>query len=157
MDTLLYFKWITNWDLLYSTGNSAQCYVAAWVGEGFGGERISSVQFSRSVMSDSVRPHGLQHARLPCPSPTPEACSNSGLLSQWCHPTIPSSVFLFFSLLQSFPASGSFQMSQIFASGDQSIGVSENGYMYIYMVESLPSSPEIITTLFVNQLYLNTK
>ena len=72
---------------------------------------------------DSFWPHGLQHARLPCPSPFPRACSNSCPLSRWCHPTISSSVVLF-SHLQSFPASGSFQMSQLFASGGQSIGVS---------------------------------
>ena len=81
-------------------------------------------QFSRSVMSDSLRPHGLQHTRPPCPSPTPGVYSNSCPLSRWCHPTIPSSVVPFSSHLQSFPASGSFQMSQLFASGGQSIGVS---------------------------------
>ena len=83
-----------------------------------------SVQFSCSIVSDSLRPHGLQHARLPCPSPSPRACSNSCPLSQWCHPTISSSVDPFSSCLQSFPASGSFQMSQLFTSGGQSIGVS---------------------------------
>ena len=83
-----------------------------------------SVQFSCSVMSDSLWPHGLQHTRPPCPSLTPEACSNSCPLSQWCHPTISSSVVPFSSCLQSFPASESFQMSQFFASGGQSIGVS---------------------------------
>ena len=82
------------------------------------------VQFSCSVMSDSLRPHGLQHARLPCPSPTPRAYSNSCPLSPWCHPTISSSVIPFSSRLQSFPASGSFQMSQFFTSGGQSTGVS---------------------------------
>ena len=81
-------------------------------------------QFSCSVMSDSLWPHGLQHARPPCPSPTPRVYSNSCPLSRWCHPTISSSVIPFFSGLQSFPASGSFQMSQFFASGGQSIGVS---------------------------------
>ena len=84
----------------------------------------SSVQFSHSVVSDSLQPHGLQHARLPCSSPTPGACSNSYPLSWWCHPTILSSVILFSSCLQSFPVSGSFPMSQFFASGSQSIGVS---------------------------------
>ena len=69
---------------------------------------FNSVQFSCSVMSDSLQPHGLQHARLPCPSPTPWACSNSCPLSWWCHPTISSSVIPFSSHLQSFPASGSF-------------------------------------------------
>ena len=81
------------------------------------------VQFSHSVMSNSLRPHGLQHARPPCPSPAPRACWNSCPLSQWCHPTISSSVVPFSSCLQSFPASGSFQMSKFFTSGGQSIGV----------------------------------
>ena len=84
----------------------------------------SSVQFSRSIVSNSLRPHGLQHARPPCPSPTPGVYPNSCPLSRWCHPTISSSVVPFFSCPQSFPASGSFQMSQLFASGGQSIGVS---------------------------------
>ena len=82
------------------------------------------VQFSRSVVSDSLRPHGLQHTRPPCPSPTPRAYSNSCPSSQWCLPTISSSVIPFSSCLQSFPASGSFQMSQFFISGGQSIRVS---------------------------------
>ena len=84
---------------------------------------LPSVQFSRSVKSDSLWPHGMQHARPPCPSPTPGAYSNSCPLSRWCHPTISSSVVPFSSCLQSFPASGSFPMSQIFAWGGQSIGV----------------------------------
>ena len=83
-----------------------------------------SVQFSRSVMSPSLQPHGLQQARPPCPSPTPGAYSNSCPLNQWCHPTISSSVIPFSSCPQSFPASGSFQMSQLFTSAVQSIGVS---------------------------------
>ena len=83
---------------------------------------VSSVQFSHSVVSDSLWTQWLQHARLPCPSPTPGACSNSCPSSQWCHPTISSSVAHFCSCVQSFPASGSFQMSQFFASGGQSIG-----------------------------------
>ena len=90
---------------------------------GHGCLQLSSVQFSRSVVSDSLRPHGLQHARLPCPSPTPGAYSNSCLLSRWCHPTISSSVVPFSSRLQSFSASGSFPMSQFFTSGGQSTGV----------------------------------
>ena len=85
---------------------------------------FSSVQFNCSVMSDSLWPHGLQHARLPCLSPTPRACPNSSLSSRWCHPTISSSFIPFSSCLQSFWASGSFQMSQFFKLGDQSIGVS---------------------------------
>ena len=80
-------------------------------------------QFSCSVVSDSW-PHGLQHTRPPCPSPTPGACSNSCPSSWWCHPTTSSSVIPFSSRLQSFPASGSFQMSQFVALCGQSIGVS---------------------------------
>ena len=82
------------------------------------------VQFSHSVMSDSLQPHELQHARPPCPSPAPGVDPNSCPLSWWCHPTISSSVVSFSSCLQSFPASGSLQMNQFFASGGQSIGVS---------------------------------
>ena len=82
------------------------------------------VQFSCSVMSDSLQRYGLQHTKLPCPSPNPRACSNLCPLSQWCHPTISSFVVPFSSRLQSYPASGSFPVSQLFASGGQSIGVS---------------------------------
>ena len=85
---------------------------------------FSSIQFSRSVVSNSLRHHGLQHARLPCPSPTPGAYSDSCPLSQWCHPTISSSVVPFSSHLQSFPALGSFLMSHFFPSDGQSIGAS---------------------------------
>ena len=88
------------------------------------GPRHSSVSFSRSVVSDSLQPHGLQHARLPCPSSTPRAYSNSCPWSWWCHPTISSSVVPFSSCFQSFPASGSFHMSLFFASGGQSFAVS---------------------------------
>ena len=83
-----------------------------------------SVQCSRSVTSDSLWPHGLQYARLPCPSLFPGVCSKSCSLSQWCHPTISFSVILFSSCLQSYPALGSFPMSQLFTSGGQSTGVS---------------------------------
>ena len=82
------------------------------------------VHFSHSVKSDYLQSHRLQHARLPCPSPTPGPCSNSCSLSRWCHPTISSSVVPFSSCLQSFPASGSFPRSQFFVSSGQSIGVS---------------------------------
>ena len=81
-------------------------------------------QFSRSVTSDSLWPHGLQHTRLPCPLQTPGACSNSCPSSHWCHPTTSSSIVPFSSCLQSFPASGSFPRSQFFTSGGQSIGTS---------------------------------
>ena len=83
-----------------------------------------SVQFSHSGMSDSLRPHGLQHARPPCPSPTPGACSNSCPLSWCCHPAISSCVIPFSSCLNSLPISGSFLRNKFFTSGGQSIGVS---------------------------------
>ena len=86
---------------------------------------VCSVQFSHLVVSNSLRPHGRQHTRPPCPSPTtPGACSNSCPSSWWCHPTISTSVFPFSSCLQSFRASGSLPVSQFFASDGQSIGVS---------------------------------
>ena len=83
----------------------------------------SSVQFSHSVMFNFLQPHGLQHARLPCPPPTPRPCSNSCPSSQWCHPTVSSSVVLF-SCFQFLPASGSFPRSQFFTSGGWSIRAS---------------------------------
>ena len=85
---------------------------------------ITYYQISRSVVSDSLRPHELQHARAPCPSPTPGVYPNSCPLSQWCHLTISFSVIPFSSCPQSLPASGSFLMRQLFSSGGQSIGVS---------------------------------
>ena len=98
-------------------------------------EIIGSVQFSHSVMSNSLQPHRLQHARPPCPSPTPGVHSNSCPLSQWCPPTISSSVVPFSSRLQSLPASGSFQMSQFLNSGGQSIGVSASTSVNDWMNE----------------------
>ena len=101
----------------------------------------ASVQFSRSVVSNSLQPRGLQHARLPCRSLTPGACSNPCPLSQWWHPTISSSVIHFSSCLQSFPASGSFPMSQFFTSGGQSIGPStslslwSNSHIHTWLLE----------------------
>ena len=88
-------------------------------------------------MSDPLRPHGLQHTRLPCPSPTPGAYSNSCSLSWWYHPTISSSVIPFSSCLQSFPAPGSFQMSQFFASSGQIIGVSASASVLSMNISSL--------------------
>ena len=85
---------------------------------------VHLLHFSSVQSLSRVWPHGLQHTRPPCPSPTPRVYSNSCPLSQWCHPTISSSVVPFSSHLQSFPVSGSFQMSQLFASGGQSIGFS---------------------------------
>ena len=84
---------------------------------------LLSVQFSHSVVSDSLWPHGLQHTRPPCPSPAPRVCSNSCPLSQWCHSVISSTVIPLPSPFQSFPTSGSLPMSHFFTSGDQSIGV----------------------------------
>ena len=92
----------------------------------------SSVQFSHLVVSDSLRPRGLQHARPPCPSLTPGVYSNSCPLSWWCHPTISSSVIPFSSCLQFFPASGSFSVSQFFTSGGQSIRVSASASIGIF-------------------------
>ena len=89
-----------------------------------GSTTFSSVQFSCSVVSNSLRPHELQHARPPCPSPTPGVHSNSCPSSRWCHPAISTSVVPFSSCPQSLPASESFPMSQLFAWGGQSIGVS---------------------------------
>ena len=86
-------------------------------------------------MSNSLQPHGLQHDRLPCPSPTPRACSNSCPLSQWCHPTISSFVVSLSSCLQSFPESGSIPMSQLFASGGQSIGASASASVLLMNIQ----------------------
>ena len=91
---------------------------------------MCSVQISHAVMSDSLQPHGLQHTRLACPSPTLRVCSKSCPSSQWCYPTISSSVVPFSSCLQSLPASGSFPMSQFFALGGQSIGVSASASVF---------------------------
>ena len=99
-------------------------------------QSVSSViQSSHSVMSDSLWCLGLQHARLPCPSPTPRVYSNSCPLSPWCHPTISSSVIPFSSHLQSFPALGSFQMTQLFASGGRSIGVSASTSVLLMSIQ----------------------
>ena len=126
---LLHFK-IINWlipclsgylDLSHPLLSSCRLRKWKWI-LGLTFKNIS-VQFSHSVVSDSLWPHGLQHARLPCPSPNSGACSNSHPFSQWCHPTISSSVVPFSSCLLSFPASGSFP-SQFFASGGQSIRTS---------------------------------
>ena len=99
--------------------------------------QAQSVQFSCSVESDFLWHHGLQHSRLPCLSPTLGACSNSCPLSRWCHPTISFSVIPFFSCLRSFPASGSFLMSQLFTSGDQSIGVSASATVLPMNIQDL--------------------
>ena len=138
MYTPLYLKWITNRELLYSTWNSAQGYLKAWMGGESGGEwidvyvwlrpftvplklpqhcysAISSIQFSCSVVSDSLQPHELQHARPPRLTPTPGVYSDSCPSSRWRHPAISSSVVPFSSCPQSFPASGSFPTSLIYS------------------------------------------
>ena len=112
-----------------------------------------SVQFSCSVMSSSLRLLGLQHTRLPCPSPTLGACSNWCPSSRWCHPTISSSVVPFSSCLQSFPASGSFQMSQFFESRGQSIGVSASASVFPMNIQDwftlgLTHSSRLILSLY---------
>ena len=94
----------------------------AWANLGSPPLLAGSVQFSCSVVPDSLRPHGLQHTRPPCPSPTPRAYSDSCQLSWWCHPTMSSSVVPFSSYLQSCPTSGSFPVSQFFASGGPVLG-----------------------------------
>ena len=103
------------------------------------GKTSRSVQFSHSVVSNSLQPHGLHHTRPPYPSPTPRTYSKSCSLSQWCHPTISSSVILFSSCLQAFLASGSFPVTQFFASGDKSIGVSAAAWVlqWIFMTDFL--------------------
>ena len=110
----------------------------------------SSIQFSCSVVSDSLWHHGLQHARRPCPSATPRVDSNSCPLSQWCPPTISSSVVPFSSCLQSFLASGSFQMSQFFTSGGQSFGASAQEWLTKKTVDT--NWPDRLYHLFVECL-----
>ena len=123
---------VTNWTRIsptYPIHNRSLLCVSSWVDSHSKDFLLlylllHSVQFSCSVISNWLWPHGLQHTRLSCPSPIPRACWNSCPLSRWCHPIISSSVVPLSSHLQSFPASGSFPTSQFFASGDQSIGVS---------------------------------
>ena len=119
------------WDMSLHTGHQTgqdfsprKTISKPWPFHEFSSVHFSSIHFSRSVVSNSLWPHGPQHARPPCPSPTPRVYSNSCPLSWWCHLTISSSVIPFSSCPQSPPASGSFQMSQLFASGGQSIRVS---------------------------------
>ena len=114
----MYFETRNVWDFKY-----AEMCRLLWV--------YASVQFSSLTQScPTLQSHGLQHVRLPCPSPTPRACSNSCALSRWCHPTIWSSAVLFSSCLHSFPRLGSFPMSQFFTSGGQSIRVSATAWVF---------------------------
>ena len=104
----------------------------------------SSVQFSHSVVSDSLQPHESQHARPPCPSPTPRVYSNPCPLSRWCHPTISSSVVPFSSCSQSLLASGSFRISQLFAWGSQSIGVSASASVPSMNIQNISPSGGLV-------------
>ena len=120
-------------------------------------------QFTHSVLSDSLQRHGLQQVRLPCLSPTPRACSNSCPSSQWCLPTISSSVIPFSSYLLSFPASGSFPMSRFFISGGQSIGIQlqHQSFQWIFRVDFLLGElltvrdPGVLGKVFVEELERN--
>ena len=112
------------WNHSHSSAVTKPPSRAAFNWELFEASGLSTTQFSHSVVSSSLRPHGLRHTRPSCPPPTPRVYSNSCPLSWWCHQTISSSVVPFSSCLHSFPASGSFPVNQLFASGGQSIGVS---------------------------------
>ena len=123
--------------------------------KGWGKNKLG-VQFSCSVMSDSSWLHGLQHTRLPCPLPTPGACSNSCPSSWWCHPTISSSVVSFSFCLQSFPALGSFQKSQLFTSSGQSTGVLDFHLSFGFFLFATPSFSFSFVLLCLHILaYLN--
>ena len=112
----IWMKWMSSWKAQFPKINTKISRIFPYL--------CCSVQFSCSVMSDSLQPHESQHARPPCPSPTPGVYSNSRPSYRWCHPAISSSVIPFSSSPQSLPASGSFPVSQLFAWGGQSIGVS---------------------------------
>ena len=147
--------------VLFSYNSYTNVFTCNWITP----QCRQSVQFSRSVMSDSSQLHGLQHVRLPCPSPAPEAYSDSCPLSRWCHATILSSVIPFSSCLQSFPASGSFPVSQLFASSGQSIGVSASASVLPMNIQDwfplgltlLSGSLDLSWTLQKSELMLNLK
>ena len=109
-----------------------------------------SVQFSPITLFYSLQPHGLQHSRLPCPSPTPRASSNSCTSTQWCHPTIPFTVIPFFSCFQSFPVSGSFPISEFFTSGGQNIGTSAASVLHRWKILKEMGIPDHLTCLLSN-------
>ena len=116
-------NWPKNFNVQFTVGVAAgKLHPSPTPIEKSAGKGFNALLFSHSVMSDSLWPHGLQHSRLSCPSPSPKVCSNSCPLSWWCHPTVSSSAAPFSSCHRPFPASGSFPMSQLFASGGQSIG-----------------------------------
>ena len=120
VQSFYFLTFILYWRILDLQSCISLSCIAKW----FSGTCVSLVQFSRSVVSDSLRPHESQHARPPCPSPTPGVHPDSRPSSQWCHPAISSSVVPFTSCPQSLPASESFPMSQLFTWGGQSTGVS---------------------------------
>ena len=124
LDFLLKTKTINPYIIFFGGEQLHTVWLVGFIAEEIVPGSVQFIQFGHSVVCYSLQPCGLQHARPPCPSPTPGVYSHSWPLSQWCHPTISSSVIPFSSCLQSFPASGSFQKSQFFASGGQSIGVS---------------------------------
>ena len=116
-------NWPKNFNVQFTVGVAAgKLHPSPTPIEKSAGKGFNALLFSHSVMSNSLQPHGLQHSRLSCPSPSPKVCSNSCPLSWWCHPTVSSSAAPFSSCHRPFPASGSFPMSQLFASGGQSIG-----------------------------------
>ena len=117
--------------------------------------RQVSLLFGHSVMSDSLQPHGVQHASLPCPPPSPGICSNSCPLSQWCYSTISSSVIPFSSCLHSFPASGSFLMSQLFTSDGPSIGASVSAYIQGWLPLGLTDLISLLSKWF-SRVFSNT-
>ena len=117
------------------------------------------IQFSCLVMTNSLQSHGLQHARLPYPSPMPGAYTNSGPSSRWCHPTVSSSVIPFSSCLQSFPASGSFPMSQFFASGGQNILASASTSVLLMNIQDwfpLGLTGLILQSMGLSRVFSNT-
>ena len=127
-----------DWDYNTAEGRWDQSHFVRCILEGLRqvcAKTFSSVEFSHSVLSDSLQPHGLQPARPPCGSPTPGVYSNSCPLSWWCHPKISSSLVPFSSRLQSFPASGSFLTSQFFTLGGQSIGVSASASVLLMNIQ----------------------
>ena len=115
---------------------------------------FSSVKFIHSFVSNYLWPYGPQHTRLPCPSPTPRTCSHSCPSSQWCHPTIPSSVAPFSSCLQSFPASGSFLMSRLLASRGQSIGASASASVLAMNIQDISLLSKGLSKVFSNTAVL---
>ena len=135
LDTMILLFWMLSFKPTFSLPLSPSSK-GSWVPLCFLPLKWLLLLFSHSVMSDSLQTHGLQHTRLPCPSLSSGACPNSCSLSKWCHPTISSSVVPFSFWLQSFPASGSFPMSQLFTSGGQSIGASASASVLLMNIQN---------------------